>query len=115
MLSRKGAHRRPYLSSHELPLLRIVQEYRLTEVALTARAVEPFDTSMVSNLNIFYKLADRNYYTSTLMATYKWFLDGDRPVSLPGVEIRVADCGTRLSAQLIRSKACESNANLRST
>jgi hypothetical protein len=61
--------------------------------AAQARAVEPLDTDLLADLDILNKLAARDNDTSTLVATNKRQLGVEGPVTLPGVEISVADTG----------------------
>ena len=67
-------------------------EGRQTEIAQAARGVEPLDTSVVADHNIFDELSDSDNDTGALVATDKRELGVQRPVTLPGVEIGVADC-----------------------
>jgi hypothetical protein len=61
--------------------------------AAQARTVEPLDTDLLANLDILDKVAAGNDNTSTLVATDKRQLGIEGPVTLPGVEISVADTG----------------------
>jgi hypothetical protein len=61
--------------------------------AAQARTVEPLDTDLLANLDILDKVAAGNDNTSTLVATDKRQLGIEGPVTLPGMEISVADTG----------------------
>jgi hypothetical protein len=61
--------------------------------AAQARAVEPLDTDLLADLDILDKLAASDNDTSTLVATNKRQLGVEGPITLPGVEISVADTG----------------------
>jgi len=61
--------------------------------AAQARTVEPLDTDLLANLDILDKLAAGNDNTGTLVATDKGQLGVEGPVTLPGVEVSVADTG----------------------
>jgi hypothetical protein len=61
--------------------------------AAQARTVEPLDTDLLANLDILDKLAAGDDNTGTLVATNKGQLGVEGPVTLPGVEVSVADTG----------------------
>jgi hypothetical protein len=61
--------------------------------AAQARTVKPLDTDLLANLDILDKLAAGDDNTGTLVATNKGQLGVEGPVTLPGVEISVADTG----------------------
>jgi hypothetical protein len=61
--------------------------------AAQARTVEPLDTDLLADLDILDKLAASDNNTGTLVATNKGQLGVKGPVTLPGVEIGVADTG----------------------
>jgi hypothetical protein len=61
--------------------------------AAQARTVEPLDTDLLANLDVLDKLAAGDDDTGTLVATNKGQLGVEGPVTLPGVEISVADTG----------------------
>lgn len=61
--------------------------------AAQARSVEPLDTDLLADLDILDKLAASDNDTSTLVASDKRQLGVEGPITLPGVEISVADTG----------------------
>jgi len=61
--------------------------------AAQARTVQPLDTDLLADLDILDKLAASDNNTGTLVATNKRQLGVEGPVTLPGVEIGVADTG----------------------
>ena len=61
--------------------------------AAQARTVEPLDADLLADLDILDKLAASDNNTGTLVATNKRQLGVEGPVTLPGVEIGVADTG----------------------
>lgn len=65
----------------------------LAVAAAQARAVEPLDTGVVTDLDVVDKLAASNDNTGTLVATDKGQLGVEGPVTHHGVEIGVADTG----------------------
>ena len=63
------------------------------EFTAQAGAIEPLDTGVVANLKVGNVLTLGNNDTSTFVATNKGKLGSKGPVTLPGVEISVADTG----------------------
>ncbi|KAH3658881.1 hypothetical protein OGATHE_006607 [Ogataea polymorpha] len=62
----------------------------LTELTTHTRAVQPFDTGQVADLEVFNVLTLGNDNTGTLVTTHKWEFDRQWPVTLPGVQVGVA-------------------------
>ena len=50
-------------------------------------------TNMVTQLNLLYELSPLHNDTGTFVATDEGQLGGENPITLPGVQIRVADAG----------------------
>jgi hypothetical protein len=65
----------------------------LTEITVQAGTVDPLDTGMITNFNIFDQLAAGNDDTSTFVSTDEGELCGKRPVTVDGVEIGMTDTG----------------------
>jgi hypothetical protein len=63
----------------------------LAERAGETRAVEPLDTDVVTELDVLDKGPALHNNTSTFVSTDKGELDGQRPVTVHGMEIGVAD------------------------
>jgi hypothetical protein len=63
----------------------------LAEVAGQAAAIDPLHTGVVANLDVLDKVALGNDDTGTLVATDERELGRERPVTVDGVEIGVAD------------------------
>lgn len=65
----------------------------LAEIAGEAGAVEPLDAGVFSNLDVFYQFTASYDDTGTFVAADEREFGGDRPVSIDGVEVGVADAG----------------------
>lgn len=61
------------------------------KVALTARAVEPLHTDVVTNLNVLDQFTTCDDYTSTFVATDQRKFGIQGPIPLPCVEIGMAN------------------------
>lgn len=70
----------------------------LAEVAGEARSIEPFDASVVSNLNVFDHVATSNNYPGSLMAAYERKFGGLAIVSVVLPFSLTEDFGVRVGA-----------------